>query len=109
MTTATTAATTATPAMMPNAFTVFSFVRWLNPGSWAVVLSRPRSDRFQVTHTETVMVNDQSGYHESLATSSMTAMTTTRLPHEGKLATSDDHGQAFCGTIEANMCHRGLN
>ena len=55
------------------------------------------------------MVNDQSGYHGSHAKSSMTAMTTTRLPHEGKLATSDDHGQAFCGTIEANMCHRGLN
>ena len=28
---------------------------------------------------------------------------------EGKLATSDDHGHAFCGTIEANMCHGGLN
>ena len=58
------------------------------------------------------MVKDQSGYHGSHAKSSMTAMTAmtaTRLPHEGKLATSDDHGQAFCGTIEANMCHRGLN
>ena len=55
------------------------------------------------------MVKDQSGYHGSHAKSSMTAMTATRLPHEGKLATSDDHGQAFCGTTEANMCHRGLN
>ena len=109
MTTATTAATTATPAMMPNAFTVFSFVRWLNPGSWAVVISRPCSDRFQVTYTETVMVNDHSGYHGSHAKPSMTAMATTRLSHEGKLATSGDRGQAFCGTIEANMCHRGLN
>ena len=106
MTTATTAATTATPAMMPNAFTVFSFVRWLNPGFWSLVISRPCSDRFQVTHTETVMVTDHSGYH---AKRSMTAMAATRLPHEGKLATSGDRGQAFCGTIEANMCHRGLN
>ena len=52
------------------------------------------------------MVTDHSGYH---AKRSMTAMAATRLPHEGKLATSGDRGQAFCGTIEANMCHRGLN
>ena len=106
MTTATTAATTATPAMMPNAFTVFSFVGWLNTGFWSLGIPRPCSDRFQVTHTETVMVTDRSGYH---AKSSMTAVAATRLPHEGKLATSGDRGQAFCGTIEANMCHRGLN
>ena len=55
------------------------------------------------------MVNDQSGYHGSHVKSSMTAMTTTWLTHEGKLATSDDRGQAFCGTIEAYMCHRGFN
>ena len=55
------------------------------------------------------MVTDHSGYHGSHAKSSMTAMAATRLPHEGKLATSDDRGQAFCGTIEANMCHGGVS
>ena len=109
MTTATTAATTATPAMMPNAFTVFSFVGWLNPGFWSLGISRPCSDRFQVTHTETVMVTDHSGCHRSYATSSMTAIAETRLPHKGKLATSGNRGQAFRETIEANMSHRELN
>ena len=52
---------------------------------------------------------DHSGYHGSYAKSSITEMAATSLPHEGKLATSDDHGHAFCGTIEANMCHGGLN
>ena len=55
------------------------------------------------------MMTDHSGHHGSHSKSLMTAMAATRLPHEGKLATSGDRGQAFCGTIEANMCHGGLN
>ena len=59
------------------------------------------------------MVTDHSGYLGSHAKSPMTAMAAmaamaaTRLPHKGKLATSGDRGQAFCGTIEANMPHGG--
>ena len=55
------------------------------------------------------MMTDHSGYHGSHSKSLMTAMAATRLSHEGKLATSGDRGQAVCGTIEANMCHGGLN
>jgi hypothetical protein len=55
------------------------------------------------------MVTDHSGCHRSYATSSMTAMAATRLPHKGKLTASGNRGQAFCGTIEANMSHRELN
>ena len=72
------------------------------------MISRQCSDRFKVTHTEDVMMTDHSRCHGNHAKSSMIAMAATRFPHEGKLATSDDHGQAFCGTIEANLCHGGL-
>ncbi len=39
----------------------------------------------------------------------MTAIAETRPSHKEKLATSGNRGQAFCGTIEANMSHRELN